>query len=305
MKKRLSPRLKAILLAILVVMLWSTSWILIKILVEEVPSITLAGLRYSLAFFVLTPFVLTRKTRSEIMEIRKAHWIQLILLGCVYIALTQGAMNIALSILPTVTVSLILNFTSGLIAIAGMVVLQEKPTMLQWTGLIVNLIGILIYFLPFQEMRISFLGYLAAIFCLVVNTISALLSRKINREAVINPLLVTWISIGIGGGLLLITGISIQGLPPMSIQSILMILWLAVVNTAFAFPLWNYSLQHLTAMESSVINSLMLVFIAILAVLILGEKLDGKGIFGLSLASLGTYLVQKKTLRRLNRQNDI
>lgn len=239
------------------------------------------------------------------MEIRKAHWIQLILLGCVYIALTQGAMNIALSILPTVTVSLILNFTSGLIAIAGMVVLQEKPTMLQWTGLIVNLIGILIYFLPFQEMRISFLGYLAAIFCLVVNTISALLSRKINREAVINPLLVTWISIGIGGGLLLITGISIQGLPPMSIQSILMILWLAVVNTAFAFPLWNYSLQHLTAMESSVINSLMLVFIAILAVLILGEKLDGKGIFGLSLASLGTYLVQKKTLRRFNRQNDI
>lgn len=288
------------MLAILVVILWSTSWILIKIVVEEVPSITLAGLRYSLAFFVLTPFVVKRKTRDEITKIRKDQWIQLILLGCIYIALTQGAMNVALSLLPTVTVSLILNFTSGLIAIVGIVVLQEKPTILQWIGLMVNLVGILIYFLPFQDMRISLLGYLVAIFCLIVNTISALLSRKINREAVINPLLVTWISIGIGGGLLLISGILTQGLPPISLQSTLIILWLAVVNTAFAFPLWNYSLQHLTAMESSVINSLMLVFIAILAILILGEKLDGKGIFGLALASLGTYLVQKKTFQRLN-----
>jgi len=51
----------------------------------------------------------------------------------------------------------------------------------------------------------------------------------------------------------------------------LIIALLAIVNAAFAFTLWNKSLQMLTAVESSIINGTMLPQIAILAWIFLNE----------------------------------
>ena len=69
-------------------------------------------------------------------------------------------------------------------------------------------------------------------------------------------------------------------------------LWLAIVNTAVAFTLWNRTLRNLTAIESTLINNTMLVQIAVLAWIFLGEPINaGEGV-GLTLAVLGVVLVQ-------------
>jgi drug/metabolite transporter (DMT)-like permease len=70
--------------------------------------------------------------------------------------------------------------------------------------------------------------------------------------------------------------------------------WLAIVNTAFAFILWNNSLRTLTAVESSILNGLMMPQIAILAVVFLGETLTVKEIAGLVLVGAGVLIVQLK-----------
>jgi drug/metabolite transporter (DMT)-like permease len=77
-------------------------------------------------------------------------------------------------------------------------------------------------------------------------------------------------------------------------QSWLLIAWLAVVNTAFAFTLWNLTLQILTAVESSVINSLIMPQIAILAFVFLGEALNLQEVAGLILVGIGALVVQLK-----------
>ena len=101
---------------------------------------------------------------------------------------------------------------------------------------------------------------------------------------------------GIGAILLLVMGISVQGLPPIGLTNLLYILWLALINTAFAFTLWNLSLRSLTAMESSIINGTMLIQIAILAWIFLGESISLKEIGGMLIAIAGALLVQiKKT----------
>jgi drug/metabolite transporter (DMT)-like permease len=63
-----------------------------------------------------------------------------------------------------------------------------------------------------------------------------------------------------------------------------------VVNTAFAFYLWNVSLQHLSAMESSIINNTMLIQIAALSWIFLHERLSGLEIGGLLVAAVGIFL---------------
>jgi drug/metabolite transporter (DMT)-like permease len=71
-----------------------------------------------------------------------------------------------------------------------------------------------------------------------------------------------------------------------------MIAWLAVVNTAIAFTLWNRTLRTLTAAESSVLNGTMLVQVALLAWLFLDENLTLRQVAGMALAGVGAVAVQ-------------
>jgi len=80
--------------------------------------------------------------------------------------------------------------------------------------------------------------------------------------------------------------------PALSLKGWGIIVWLAIINTALAFTLWNRTLRVLSAVESSVINNTMLIQIAVLAWLFLGESLGALGIVGLGLVALGTLLVQ-------------
>jgi drug/metabolite transporter (DMT)-like permease len=132
----ISPRLKAILLAIFVTFLWSTSWVLIKIgLRNSLPAITFAGLRYSLAFLCLIPFVLFNPSlREALKRLTRKEWSNLALLGVVYYGLTQSATFLALAYLPANMVSLLLNLTSVFVGVAGIFLLKERPSPLQWTG---------------------------------------------------------------------------------------------------------------------------------------------------------------------------
>ena len=91
---------------------------------------------------------------------------------------------------------------------------------------------------------------------------------------------------------MLVIGIFTQGMGTLTFSQWAIIGWLAVVNTALAFTLWNKSLQTLTAVESSIINGTMLPQIAILAWIFLDEPLGGKEILGLVFVLLGTLIVQ-------------
>jgi drug/metabolite transporter (DMT)-like permease len=80
----------AVLKALFVVFLWATSWIFIKIGLQDIPALTFAGLRYTLAFICLVPMViLTQGTKSG-LSISKRDWSRLLVLGILLYSVTQG-----------------------------------------------------------------------------------------------------------------------------------------------------------------------------------------------------------------------
>ena len=97
---------------------------------------------------------------------------------------------------------------------------------------------------------------------------------------------------GIGSIALLITGLFVQGLPSIGLKGWAIIVWLSVVNTAIAFTLWNYTLRTLSATESSVINGTMLIWVPILAVVFLNERISIQEIIGLIVGGIGALIVQ-------------
>ena len=154
------------------------------------------------------------------------------------------------------------------------------------------MIGVALYFLPVDVNQLHLFGLLIALSGVVTNAASALLGRQVNRLGTTSPLVITFISMGIGAVLLLVLGVLTQGFGKLDLQSWLLIGWLAIVNTAFAFTLWNHTLRTLSAVESSIINSLMMPQIAILAYVFLGEALSTKEIIGLVLVGIGVLVVQ-------------
>lgn len=272
-------------------MLWSSSWVIIKFGLQDLPPLTFAGLRYVLAAIILAALS-GRGISHDLHKLTRRDWASLIILGIFFITITQGAQYYALTYLPAVTVSLLLNTTSLLVAGLGMVWLHEKPLAGQWAGVLLFTFGAWLYFNPAPFPAGEWRGLAAGAICTLANAISSLMGRQVNRQKRLSPRLVTLISMSAGSLLLLSAGLALQGLPAVRPIHWLYILWLAVINTAFAFTLWNHSLRQLKALESSIINGTMLVQIALLAVIFLGERLSLKQAGGLALVTAGSLLVQ-------------
>lgn len=294
-------RFTAILQAVFVTILWASSWVLIKIgLRNDLPAITFAGLRYGLAWLCLAPFVLfKREGRSTLLRLTRTDWLRLGALGLVFYTLTQGSQFLGLAYLPAAMLNLLLNLTPVVVGIAGAVFLKDHPTSMQWFGIGLATLGVGFFFLPISLPQAQVIGVTVALIGVMANAGSSLLGREVNRSGLHSPLLVTFVSMGIGSFLLLVIGGIAQGFGVMSWQDWAIIFWLAVVNTAFAFTLWNHTLRTLSAVESSVINSLMMPQIAILAFVFLDETLSTKEVWGLILVGVGVLIVQ------LKRQNQV
>ncbi|MDP8958248.1 MAG: DMT family transporter [Actinomycetota bacterium] len=277
--------------ALFVTFLWSTSWVLIKIGLEDVPALTFAGLRYAAAFLVLAPLVLIRPSLRS--RLSAGDWLRLGVLGLLLYTVTQGAQFLGLAYLPDVnTVSLLLSFSPVMVALMGIPLLGEGPSARQWAGIAIYLAGAATYLYPASFPATQALGLGVVLVGLVANSGSAILGRSVNRQVRLHPLLVTVVSMGIGAVVLLAAGLATQGLPPLATSTWAIILWLAVVNTAFAFTLWNNTLRQLSAVESSIINNTMLIQIAVLAWVFLGQSLGWREVAGLFLAAAGVLIVQ-------------
>jgi drug/metabolite transporter (DMT)-like permease len=278
--------------ALFVVFLWATSWVFIKVGLQNIPPLTFAGLRYTLAFLCLLIVLIVSHRKKALTAPPKRTWVRLLLLGILFYTGTQGASFVALSYLPAVTVNLLWSFSSITVAILGIALLSERPTKFQWLGIMLTTLGAFIYFCPVSLPKTQVIGVLVALFGVLANAGSSILGRDVNRSGDLPPLVVTVISMGIGSVALLTIGILVEGFPVIGVQDWAIIAWLAVVNTAFAFTLWNHTLRTLSAMESSIINSTMLIWIPILAILFLGERVTTREVIGLVAVGVGALIVQ-------------
>lgn len=287
-----SPHTVAVLEALLVTILWSSSYVLIKIGLEAIPPLTFAGLRYTIASIVLVPFVFRSGAHRDLSALSRRDIGVLVVLGLLLYAVTQGAQFVALIDLPSATVSLVLTFTPVAVGVLGFASLRERPSVRQFAGIGVLFAGVVAYFSPFQLPAAHLLALGVMVVGLLANASASVLGRAANRARNVPAVGVTAVSMGIGSSVLLAVGIVAQGLPSLQIEQWAIIVWLAVVNTAFAFTLWNHSLQRLSAFESSVINNTMLAQVAVFGWIFIGETLGTLDIVGIVLVMLGAFIVQ-------------
>ncbi|GAB3175812.1 DMT family transporter [Myceligenerans halotolerans] len=283
--------------ALLVTVLWSSSWVLIKLGLDDLPPLTFAGLRYTVASAILLAALLADPGgRRQAATLPARTWGRLAALGVVMYAVTQGAQFVGLSLLPAATLSLLLSFTPLLVLGGSRLLLNEPGRPGQRIGVLLALGGAMLYLLPGLGVT-SLVGLAVGVVGLAANAGASMLGRAANRGHDLPALVVTAPSMAIGGLLLVVTGLLTEPAPRLDAGSWVILGWLAAINTAFAFTLWNHTLRHLSATESSAVNNTMLIQIALLAWLFLGETPSPPQWAGIGAVALGTWWVQRPRRR--------
>jgi len=291
--------IRSVMMALFVTVLWASSWVIIKFGLEEIPPLTFAGLRYTIAAAILMVILLRGKeSRSVVQKMAKRDVGLLAGYGVVFVTITQGAQFVGLNLLDAIAVSLLLNMTPLLVLVIGIVILKEIPTGRQVGLILLGIGGVLIYFYPLEFESIQLVGILVVLGGVIANAFSSIIGRSINRERTYTPLVVTGISMTVGSIILLAAGILLEPIQTISPLSIFYILWLSVVNTAFAFTLWNRAMQTLRAIDISIINGTMFPQIVLLSVVFLGEMPELFDWAGLFLIGFSVFAVQIIEARR-------
>jgi drug/metabolite transporter (DMT)-like permease len=295
MSSSADPHRRAVLAALFVTMLWSSSWVIIRFGMadENLPPLTFAGLRYAIAAIVLTAVTaMVPRTRAEVLAMSGATFSRLALLGVVFYAITQGAQFVAIEAQPVATTSLALSLTPLLVATVSGPLLGEPPSSTFLFGAILVPIGAAAYLSG--GLGATLTGVAAATVALGANVTASLFGRSVNRADHTSPLVTTSVSMSVGAVILVSVGFAVDGFVALSPRAVVIIVWLAVVNTAVAFTLWNHSLRHLGAGESAVINNTMLLQIAVLGWVFLDEAPTPVQWLGMLIVSAGVAIAQQR-----------
>jgi drug/metabolite transporter (DMT)-like permease len=211
--------------------------------------------------------------------------------------LGQGLQFVSLTYLPAVTNTFVLNFTPIFVLVLGILFLKEKVSRLQLLGLPVALLGAYVFF----SERLVGAGQQIGILTVTVSGLSwaiyLIIVRKIQRVGSFGSLKLTTLTMGIGTAGLVLLAAVFDGPKPISLNDLLIILWLSIVNTALAFLLWNHALRSIRAYELSVIQNSMLVQVAVLAWIFLDEPVTYLMTLGMDLVIVGVVLVQLPTTK--------
>lgn len=277
--------------ALLVTFLWSTSYILIKIGLEEINPLAFAAYRYTIASVILiVPIFYWHKKYLVSLDLRRI--LVFLLLGFTGYFIAQGLQFFGLYYLQPVTVTFILNLTPVFVLILSALFLKEKPSSIQLVGIALTLCGVLVFFydslLVFEEA----LGILLTLVSGIGWAAYLIISRYYLRENKENVTVLTACSMALGSLFLLGTTILTENIAMVSFNGLVIIMWLSVANTALAFVLWNHALKTLRAYEQSILQNTMLIQITLLAYVFLHETLVLRKILGMVVVFIGVLIVQ-------------
>jgi drug/metabolite transporter (DMT)-like permease len=283
-------KLIALVVSLLVTIIWSSTFVIVKFGLETLGPLTIAGLRYFIGALVLAPFLFFQNNQRSVIS--KDLWFRLTLIGISSYTIGNGALFWGLKYIPATTGSLLMSAIPLLVLAGGIIFLQEIPSIIQVFGVILTLIGSGIFFssgLEAGEVR----GLSIVLIGLIGFASFSLLGRDIARKRSLDTLTLTTVPLAIGGLTTIVLALLIEGFPNFTPRGILVVAWLAVVNTAIGYWLYNHALRDLTALEMNMVMNLTPIFTGLLSWVLLGEKLVFIQVIGMVVMIVGVILVQR------------
>jgi len=273
--------MKPILVWLLLCCIWGSTWLFIKLGLEDLPPFTFAGIRFVIAVAILATIVgLRRLTLPKTSRDWLLLFVSGVLAFCVNYGLLFWGEQYISSGLAAVLQSTIPAF--GLV-IAHFYLPGEQMTPAKIIGIVLGVIGVAVIF----SNQLDVAGSMAVAGCaaLTVSSMGAAYSNVLVKAygKHLDPAILAGGQMFFGLIPLLLIGIPWEGNPlnfnwtPMAVVSLI---YLAVVGSVVAFLLYYWLVQNMDVTKTMLIALVTPVVAVTLGMLVLDEQLHGRTLLG-------------------------
>jgi len=284
--------------AIIACILWATAFPAIKIGLNYCGPFTFAGIRFMISGLLLLPFWIFQK---DSLKISFRQWKFIFSVTIFQTFILYALFYLGVSLLSAAIAAIIVGASPLITAITTHVLTrQDKITKSKLLSILFGMLGIVIITINKSPIYGGNYYMVLGIVMLIVGNISSAIGNILvsNNKNLLNIFKLTSLQIFIGGFLLLIVGISFEGLPgiPTDYKFYLVLSWLSFLSAA-AFLIWFILLKRDDVLVSdlNIWKFIIPVFGAIFSwILISSEKPSFIIILGMMIAASSVILYNIK-----------
>ena len=234
-----------ILLAIIACLLWSTAYASIKIGLQYDTPLHFAGIRFIISGLLILPFTVTP---NGYLKLIKQYWKVVVWVTLLQTLVNYSLFYIGLDLVPGAIGAVIVGSQPLVTAVVASIMHKEdKLTRKKIVTIIFGLSGVILISAGRQVFKLGTALELLGVGMILAANISVATSNVIVsvRSKGMNPFVLSSSTLFIGGVILYLVSIPIEGRPQVSFPSQywLILLWLSIM-AAVAFSVWFMLLQR-------------------------------------------------------------
>lgn len=287
-----------ILILSILALIWSSTWVVIKIGLETLPPLLSAGCRFMIAFLALSVYGLFKRHLKFPRDVKSHIFFlyfglinffggySLVYWGEQYI--NSGLTSVLFSILP---------FYVALFSIK--LLPSEKITLSKVIGILIGFSGILLIFSDqlYLEHPMALYGMIAVLLSPAFSGLGTIMGKKTGARyhpVVLNTLPLLYTSLTFLMGSWLFEG---QMEAQFTTVAIFSFIYLGIFGTAVAFVLYFWVLRHMSAVVVSLITFVTPPMALVWGWIVLGETVTHKLFFGMIIVFSGILVVRSERIR--------
>jgi len=294
--------MKSRLVWLLLCLIWGSTWLFIKLGLEDLPPLTFAGIRFIIASLILLGLL---KIRKQSLPTSGRDWLLLAGVGVVAFSLNYGLLfwgeqyiSSGLAALLQATVP-----AFGLV-IAHFYLPQEKLTSAKIIGVLIGVAGVGVIFS--SQLSIAGPRALAGSIALLMGAVFVAYSNVIVKAYCkhLEPTVLAAGQMICGLVPLLLVGIPLEGNPfkfhwtPMAVVSLF---YLAIVGSVIAFVLYYWLMKNMDVTKTLLIALVTPIIAVSLGMIVLKEALEWRTLAGGAMIISGIALLRAKKRTRTSR----
>lgn len=295
--------MKARLVWLILCAIWGSTWLFIKVGLNDLPPWSFAAIRFVIASAILWIIVALRRFH---LPAGKKAWVLLAGTGVLGFSVNYGLIfwgeQFISSGLAAVLQATIPAF--GLL-FAHIHLPAERITAAKMIGVGMGIVGVAVIFS--HQLNIAGTQALAGCVAIVISAIGAAYSNVLikGHAGKFEPTIIAAIQMSFGLVPLLAMGLILEGNPlnfRWTQMALISLFYLAIVGSVIAFILYYWLVQHMDVTKTMLIALVTPVTAVLLGMIVLGERLDWRLVVGGSLILGGISLVVVRLRRtRANR----
>ncbi|MGO1522326.1 MAG: DMT family transporter [Nesterenkonia sp.] len=287
---RPAPQTLAVLAIVTTVLMWASSFVIIRAYALELSPGPLALLRL-LAGSVTLSLLLLWVRRGRIRLPGARGLLLTATFGVIWFAGYTVVFNWAGHFLDAGTISMLVNLAPLLVALGAGALFGEGFPRQLFTGMAVSLLGIVLITLAGSTGDLALAGILIAMLAAVLYAVGMLVQKVALQHT--DPLTATWIAC-LAGTLALVPfiGSAVEEVASASTGSIIGAVYMGIGPTAIAFWCWGYAMMQLPAGRVAASSLAVPALVVVMAAVALGELPPPLALIGGGICLLGVGVAQ-------------